>query len=112
MREGYDVPALAVRVTSTGRAPVTVQQWTIKASASGTSITPIADSIGPPLPKRLEPGETETWCLPLEHVHRLVYAAQVLKDTGNVDDIDIEVELGSGKIVRTPTSVKVRGVNA
>jgi hypothetical protein len=105
VREGYDVPVLAVRVTSTGRAPVTVQQWTVKAKASELGATPLADSIGPSLPKRLEPGETETWCLALESVHRLVAASQVIKDTGNVDEIYVEVELGSGKIVRTPTSV-------
>ena len=57
-------------------------------------------------------GATGARCLPLEQVHRLVYASQVIKDTGNVDDISIEVELGSGEIVRTPTSFKVRGVDA
>jgi hypothetical protein len=53
-REGFTVPVLAVRVTSTGRAPVTVQQWMVKGQNTGFGVSGFGDSvIGPPLPKRL-----------------------------------------------------------
>ena len=65
----------------------------------GTSLTPVADAFGDDLPKRLEPGESATYGVTLENVQALAYAGQVLKDTGNVDDVVMSVELGSGKVL-------------
>lgn len=108
MSQGYTAPVLAVSVTSIGRAPVTVQSWSAHAAKIGISFMPLADLIGDPLPKRLEPGETYTWAAPLQSATALVDAGQVVRDTGGVDDVYVVVELGSGKKLRTPTSLSVR----
>lgn len=52
---------IGVSVTNLGRAPVRVDRYSCELVHGGLSYTPIGDAIGPPLPFRLAPGETETW---------------------------------------------------
>src|SRR5262245_5798120 len=42
---GYTRPVVAVQIRNTGRAPVTVMQWSM-VDQTGNSLTPDADSIG------------------------------------------------------------------
>jgi hypothetical protein len=57
--QGYRRPTVAVTVANVGRQPVTVARWGLK-SGLGVSLYPAADSIGPPLPYRLEVGASQT----------------------------------------------------
>jgi hypothetical protein len=66
--QGYRRPIVAVTVANVGRQPVTVARWGLR-SGLGMSLYPAADSIGPPLPHRLEVGESETWAVDLAPVH-------------------------------------------
>jgi hypothetical protein len=71
---GYQRPVVAVTVANVGRLPVTVARWGLK-SGLGT-LYPAADSIGPPLPHRLEAGESETWAVDMGPVDAFIRASR------------------------------------
>lgn len=73
--QGYPRPIVAVRVANVGRQPVTVERWSLK-HLSGLSFQPVAESIGKPLPHRLEVGQSEMWAMGLDVVIALAQAAQ------------------------------------
>ncbi|MGH3938688.1 MAG: hypothetical protein ACRDTG_08615 [Pseudonocardiaceae bacterium] len=70
--QGYTRPVVAVQVRNVGRLPVTVTKWSIFESAKGTAFLPLADSIGPSLPYRLDAGVEETWALDAMAAQKLV----------------------------------------
>ncbi len=74
-KQGYKQPIVAVRVANVGRQPVTVARWGLK-SGLGMSLYPMADSIGQPLPHRLEVGESETWAVDMAHVDAFIQAVR------------------------------------
>jgi hypothetical protein len=73
--QGYRRPIVAVTVANVGRLPVTVARWGLK-SGLGMSLYPVADSIGPRLPHRLEAGESETWAVDMAPVQAFIQAAR------------------------------------
>ncbi len=73
--QGYRRPIVAVTVANVGRLPVTVARWGLK-SGLGMSLYPAADSIGPPLPHRLEVGESETWAVDMGAVDAFIRATR------------------------------------
>lgn len=61
-RQGWDGPeVIGVEVVNVGRAPVSVRGYSVQAIGGGMSLRPVGDIVGPALPFRLEPGESETW---------------------------------------------------
>lgn len=80
--QGFTRPVVAVRVTAVGRMPVTVQAWKLRAP-QGVELSPIADSIGPALPHRLDHGESETWAAGMAMVAAFVETVRdTFEDTG------------------------------
>jgi hypothetical protein len=73
--QGYRRPIVAVRVANVGRLPVTVARWGVR-SRLGMSMQPARDSIGPPLPHRLEVGESETWAVDMAPVDAFIRATR------------------------------------
>jgi hypothetical protein len=73
--QGYRRPIVAVTVANVGRLPVTVARWGLK-SGLGMSMYPAADSIGPPLPHRLEAGESGTWAVDMGPVDAFIRATR------------------------------------
>jgi hypothetical protein len=73
--QGFQRPIVAVTVANVGRQPVTVVRWGL-VSGLGTSLYPMADSIGPPLPHRLDVGESETWAVDLAAVDAFIGATR------------------------------------
>lgn len=113
--QGYTRPVVIVRVRNVGRLPVTVQRWSLgclqENSGGGTlfrqiqqrrnprtvsELTPIGESIGPPLPHRLEPGTSETWAVDAQAVHTF---AVTNRETFNLAVAAVvgKVELGTGR---------------
>ena len=73
--QGYRRPIVAVTVANVGRLPVTVARWGLK-SGLGMSMYPAADSIGLPLPHRLEVGESQTWAVDMRAVEAFISATR------------------------------------
>ncbi len=73
--QGYRRPIVAVTVANVGRLPVTVARWGVR-SRLGMSMQPARDSIGPPLPHRLEVGESETWAVDMAPVDAFIRATR------------------------------------
>ncbi len=108
-RQGYSQPIIAIKVRNVGRQAVNVERWGIVCT-EGATYTPIAESIGPSLPHRLEAGASELWAMSLDvAVRAAATTAEVL--TGNAETVWLrgKVELGDG---RTRTTAEVLPVAA
>jgi hypothetical protein len=71
--QGFSRPIVAVTVANIGRQPVTVARWGLK-SGLGVSLYPVADSIGPDVPHRLNIGEAATWAMDMQAVEAFIHA--------------------------------------
>jgi len=101
--DGYTRPVVAVQVRNVGRMAVTVEDWSLFTSpGSRIALQPVGQSIGPPLPHRLEAGATGTWAVELAPV-RAMRAATVaaLKVPEERIKIRGKVGLGDGRTVET-----------
>jgi hypothetical protein len=65
---------LAIEVINVGRSPVTVTSYSVLAVGTGAAYKPVGDAIGPILPYRLEPGESETWYSDMNDARALIHA--------------------------------------
>jgi hypothetical protein len=93
-------------VTNVGRAPVRIDRYGVQLVEGGMSFLPVGDALGPKLPFRLPPGETETWYAKVEDARALVFATRgVVKRVS--DDVRMTVELGTGDTKRTRRSIHV-----
>lgn len=106
--QGYTRPVLVVQVRNVGRLPVTVTEWSVVAQPGGASFRPVAGSIGPNLPYRMEPGTSETWAVDAGEVLNLAkVSAATSKVAGGVTRIHGRVGLGDGRIVTTTEALPV-----
>jgi hypothetical protein len=106
--QGYRHPVIVVQVRNVGRLPITVTEWSVMVQPSNTAFRPLADSIGPAMPYRMEPGTEETWALELAAVESLVGAsAETFKIT---DPIHVRgrVGLGTGRVVIAPERLRMK----
>jgi hypothetical protein len=103
--EGYTERVIGVKVVNHGRAVATVQRWSIKTSdRSGTSITPLRETIGPDLPHALGAGEQAIWVMDLGSAAAL--ASSTAATFGRpVQPVYGVVELGTGRTVRSKRSL-------
>lgn len=100
--QGYSAPIVAVRVANVGRQPVTVASWSV-VSPRGVSLSPMADSIGPALPHRLEVGESETWAVDMRSVQAFMQTTtEVLGGT----EVFGQVELADGRTKRSSETLR------
>ena len=100
--QGYTRPVAAVQVHNVGRLPVTVTDWSLVASPSGIAFQPVGQSIGPPLPHRLEAGAMERWAVDLAPVAALrAAAAAALKIPAERIEVHGRVALGDGRTTET-----------
>lgn len=99
-RQGYRSPVVGVKVANVGRQPVTVAQWSVVCPLAG-SLTPVGSSIGPPLPHRLEVGESSTWAVDMHDVRTLMEATRKVIARGRPVVAFGQVELGDGRTKRS-----------
>jgi hypothetical protein len=104
-KHGFTRKALFLTVRSIGRQPVTVERWVV-VFPGGQRITQLRSGLGPDLPHRLDVGEPGTWAIELntltpgaalareERVWKVLWRRRAIR-------VRLEVELGSGQIVRT-----------
>lgn len=105
--EGFDgFEVLGVSVTNVGRAPVRIERYGVELTKGGMSHLPVGDLMGPDLPFRLPPGETETCYAKVEDARPLVYATRGIRRVVS-DDVRMVVKLGTGDEKRTRRSVIV-----
>jgi hypothetical protein len=100
--QGYDGPVVAVvQVRNVGRLPVTVSGWSVAVKPGGTSFRPIAESLGPALPHRLDAGEAASWAVDMARVKALVDAtSSVLKVPPQSMRVRATVSLADGRTVK------------
>ena len=88
--------------------PVTVTEWNVAASPGGMAFRPVADSIGPPLPHRLDPGTSEVWAMDAGTVRSLAESAAKVRGTSpGATTITATVGLGDGRMVTAAGSLRV-----
>lgn len=98
--------AVGIQVTNHGRAPVIIESVKLLPRGGAMSLTPIGERVGPDLPHKLEPGANASWFLDLGHAVRLAAASrEVLKE--RVTGVYMTAQLGTGKTVRTPQTLRV-----
>lgn len=97
---------IGVAVTNVGRAPVRIDRYSIELTGGGMAYVPIGEAIGPSLPHRLPPGETETWYAEVDAVRALVSATRA-SGLRVSDDVRAVIELGTGDEKRTRRTLTV-----
>lgn len=106
-RQGlHGTEVIGVAVTNVGRAPVRIDRYSIALAEGGMSFTPVADAIGPALPHRLPPGETETWYAEADSARALVSSVRAVGRRAS-DDVRAVVELSTGDEKRTRRTLTV-----
>ncbi len=98
--QGFTSPVATVKVANVGRQPVTVARWGLT-SARGVSLYPVAMSIGPSLPHRLEVGAAETWMVDFIEVAAFLHATEHTRRSARRLDVVAEVELADGRTRRS-----------
>jgi hypothetical protein len=93
--QGYTEEVFGVQVRNIGRAAGTVTGWTAKVSGWGWSNP--TDLANPPLPARVDSGETATWWAEGRAVRATAAAASLRPPVS----VHLEVELGTGATLRT-----------
>lgn len=105
--QGFIGPeVVGVAVTNVGRAPVRIDRYSVELTQGGFSFVPVGEAIGPRLPHRLEPGETETWYAEVESAQALVYSVRGIRRQVS-DRVRMTVELGTGETKKTRRALKV-----
>lgn len=95
-RQGWDGPeVIGVEVINVGRAPVSVRGYSVKAIGGGMSLRPVGDIVGPPLPFKLEPGESETWYSDARDARALLSSLAAIGRTSR--SVRMAVSLGTGQ---------------
>lgn len=95
---------IGIAVTNVGRAPVRIDKYAVALARGGMSFIPIGDAIGPDLPFRLPPGETETWYARADDARRLISATRSIGHAAS-SDVYMSVELGTGDVRKTRQTV-------
>ena len=97
---------IGIAVTNVGRAPVRIDKYGAELVRGGMSFHPLRDAIGPDLPFRLPPGETETWYARMQDARTLIYATERIRSDVS-PDVRMLVTLGTGDDIKTRGSVIV-----
>lgn len=95
---------IGIAVTNVGRAPVRVDRYGVSLVRGGVSFFPMGDAIGPGLPHRLPPGETEVWLANAQDARALIIAARAAGQRVS-RDVRMEVHLGTGDVKRTNRTI-------
>ncbi|WP_156794808.1 phosphoribosylamine--glycine ligase [Curtobacterium sp. BH-2-1-1] len=97
---------IGIAVTNVGRAPVRIDRYSLHPVGGPVSLTPHGDAVGPELPFRLPPGETETWYAYADDARRLTHSAHSI---GHITSrrFYMSVELGTGDTKRTKREVRI-----
>lgn len=106
--QGFTGPeVLGITATNMGRAPVTISRYSATLIGGRLSFTPAGDQIiGPDLPFRLQPGESESWYVEMNTVHAVVDAAAAV-DKASSRGVAMTVELGTGDTKKTRHHIRV-----
>lgn len=91
---------LGVTATNVGRAPVTITQYSVALRRGGFSFRPVGDRIGPELPYRLQPGESETWYAEMQSARALVFASAAVKQVSRSVRMTVTLGTGDEKVTR------------
>lgn len=98
-------------MTNVGRAPVTVTRYSAILIRGALSFSPIGSQIGPALPFRLQPGESDSWYADMLDVNALVQAAAAVNKKRKVRrKVCMSVELETGDIKKTRRHLSVPGI--
>lgn len=97
---------IGIAVTNLGRAPVRIDKYSVRMLDGGMEFSPLGESIGPDLPFRLPPGETETWYARASSARALVYASRGLKPHASAR-VQMTVQLGTGDVRRTRRHIEL-----
>lgn len=107
IQQGFDeLEVLGVEVTNVGRVPVTVQSYSAGTTGSVFSFNPVGKHMGPVLPFRIQPGESETWYVDMADVRALVKTVSSVNEEAP-RPIAMSVKLGTGQAKTTSTAIRL-----
>lgn len=95
---------IGIAVTNVGRAPVRIDRCTVVPRIGALSFTAHGNIVGPDLPYRLPPGETETWFVDATDVRALITSNAGTNRRAS-RDVAMTVVLGTGDSRRTRRTV-------
>ncbi len=105
--QGFDRPVIGVKVVNRGRAPTRVERWSVQVKGDGgTSLTPIGNLVGPPLPYDLPPGSSATWVTDLQNATALAHA-DAATFGGKLNPVYVVAELGTGRRLTSQNTLAV-----
>lgn len=97
---------IGIAVTNVGRAPVRIDRYSAGLVRGGMSLSPVGNAIGPALPFRLPPGETETWYAHADDARALIEATRSIGRAASLH-VYMSVELGTGDTVRARRTIQL-----
>ena len=102
-----EMEVVGITVTNIGRAPVTVERYTVHAKHGGVAFTPIGDHMGPAIPCRIPPGDSATWYADLQSAQALL-AARNAVNAHRSNSVYMSVTLGTGDRKATKREIQLR----
>lgn len=105
--EGFEgTEIIGITATNIGRAPITIEKYSVHAHNGGMAFTPLGDRIGPELPFRLAPGESQSWYAEMRDARALLHALGAVQPVRN-HDVYMSITLGTGDLKRTKRRIQV-----
>lgn len=98
---------IGVAVTNLGRAPVRIDKYSVRMVDGGLEASFLGEAIGPDLPFRLPPGETETWYARASSARALVHAQRTLRPHAS-GRVRMTVQLGTGDVRLTRRHLELK----
>jgi hypothetical protein len=107
VQQGYVHEVIGAAVRNVGRMPVTVERMQA-VLANGIKIH-WQEQLGPPMPFRLEAHSSERWYMPMLPVRQAIQTSHQAWGQANAQDVHVEVDLGTGKTVKSRERLNVQG---
>lgn len=105
--EGFKGPEIiGITATNIGRAPLTIEKYSIHAYKEKITFTPLADRIGPEFPFRLAPGESQSWYTEISNAKALLHGLEAVGSLRS-RDVYMSITLGTGDLKRTRRRIRV-----
>lgn len=105
--EGFEgTEIIGITATNIGRAPITIERYSVHAHKGGMAFTPLGDRMGPEFPFRLPPGESQSWYAEMRDARALIHALNAVKPA-RTGDVYMSITLGTGDQKHTKRRIQV-----
>lgn len=105
--EGFEgTEIIGITATNIGRAPITIERYTVHSDKGGMAFTPMGIRIGPEFPFRLPPGESQSWYAEMRDARTLIHSVNAVR-AARATSVYMSVTLGTGDQKSTKRRIRV-----